>query len=356
MIEGTDFVDSWLADHVLREKLSFIFGARWYTRRRIADLPADAMACASVTVASEAALLVVRDMLAHVSIDRSDDECAIKLYSARFSPGDFEAAIAQVKGWLRPRRESRPGRVQVTFRIYEGSRWARAHSRSIEAPTWSDIRDNYPGEIRAQLDWLLNDYTPVSGGRLVLIHGPPGTGKTYVIRALARSWSRWCRVDYITDPENFFGIASYMMGLLTESRDGSDGGMRRRPWRLLVVEDAGELLSRDAKVRQGQGLSRLLNLSEGLIGQGVRVLILISTNEKLHALNEAVSRPGRTAAEVEFTPLAVEEAKDWLARHGRGDQPVSGPLTLAELYSILDDSSGQRRPRQQRPAIGFLRS
>ena len=46
-----------------------------------------------------------------------------------------------------------------------------------------------------------------------------------------------------------------------------------KPWRLLVLEDTGALLSADARERAGQGLSRFLNVVDGLIGQGLRVLV-----------------------------------------------------------------------------------
>jgi ATP-dependent 26S proteasome regulatory subunit len=95
-----------------------------------------------------------------------------------------------------------------------------------------------------------------------------------------------------------------------------------------------------------------LNLSEGLIGQGLRVLILISTNEKLQTLNEAVARPGRTAAEIEFTPLSVEESRAWLARHG-SEEPVAGPMRLAELYALA--SGGRSMVQTPKRKIGFLR-
>jgi hypothetical protein len=35
----------------------------------------------------------------------------------------------------------------------------------------------------------------------------------------------------------------------------------------------------DGKEQIGQGLSRLLNLSEGILGQGTNILILATTNE-----------------------------------------------------------------------------
>jgi ATP-dependent 26S proteasome regulatory subunit len=78
---------------------------------------------------------------------------------------------------------------------------------------------------------------------------------------------------------------------------------------MLVLEDTGELLSIDAKERAGQGLSRLLNAVDGLLGQGSRVLLLITTNEELGALHPAVTRPGRCASQVEFFPLSPVEAK-----------------------------------------------
>jgi hypothetical protein len=113
------------------------------------------------------------------------------------------------------------------------------------------------------------------------------------------------------------------------------------------------MLARDAKVREGQGLSRLLNVGEGLIGQGLRVLTLISTDEKLESLNEAVARPGRTAVEVEFTALTAEECMAWLARHDQADAGVSHPMTLAELYAI---KNGARLTAQKpRVPLGFRR-
>src|SRR5439155_8984826 len=89
----------------------------------------------------------------------------------------------------------------------------------------------------------------------------------------------------------------------------------------------------DARERVGQGLSRLLNVVDGLIGQGLRVLVLITTNEDVRRLHPAVSRPGRCLFRHEFDRLDADEARQWLARH---DVPVSvdGSKTLVELYAM----------------------
>ena len=52
-------------------------------------------------------------------------------------------------------------------------------------------------------------------------------------------------LHYITDPEAFFGDATYMLRTVTGQVYGSDDTR----WRLFIAEDTGELLAKDAKGR-----------------------------------------------------------------------------------------------------------
>lgn len=183
------------------------------------------------------------------------------------------------------------------------------------------------------------------------------THNTYSLRALLQQWRTWCDAAYITDPEVFFNKSPYLMGILLGGEDDRHqyvppGAPVPEPrWKLVILEDAGELMARDAKMRTGQALSRLLNVTDGLIGQGLRVILLITTNEELGDLHDAVSRPGRAAAVVRFDRFSPDEARAWLAEHGMTDAPaISEPKTLAELYAILD---GRRPTNIEKRAVGF---
>lgn len=243
-----------------------------------------------------------------------------------------------------PAQEELEAEVHLSIWSSDGARGGTAVGRELEVRPWGRIADNYAPRTRGALEPLMEGFEPDGSGRLLLFHGAPGTGKSTALAAMGFAWRGWARMHYVADPEELLSRPPYLFDLALRRHTGDR-------WRVVVLEDSGELFAPDAKHRVGQGLSRLLNVTDGMLGQGSRVLFVISTNEPLEHLHEAVARPGRCAAAVEFLPLPAPQAREWLVAKGAVEvaRTLSGPATLAELYGRLHGWE----PDDKRITVGF---
>jgi hypothetical protein len=268
----------------------------------------------------------------------------------------------------RPQHRQNEDEIWMGFWIRRAGGAASLLGRRISVPRWDAVKANYPVPTSEPLDRMMHWHQPEGSGHLLLFHGQPGTGKTWAIRALASEWRSWCRFEYVTDPERLFGPeADYLMDVLLKDSDEISFGTRdllhlqdvaaadvvaaeeKSVWRVLVLEDTGEVLGTDAKRQVGQALSRLLNVVDGLVGQGLHILVLITTNEDVGKLHPAVIRPGRCLARVMFREFDAGAARAWLAER---DITVEEDRarTLAELYAATE---GAVPPDEADRRIGF---
>ena len=84
------------------------------------------------------------------------------------------------------------------------------------------------------------------------------------------------------------------------------------------------------------GLGRLLNLTDGLLGQGRHILVCLTTNLAPGSLDPAVTRPGRCMAVIGVGRLTGAEAAQWLGVDGN---PFPAGASLAELFAARDGHS-----------------
>lgn len=281
------------------------------------------------------------DFLLSLSVTPSSADVVVEIW-AKDLAADLEEVVAPLKEAFPPREEAEDNTVFLHF-WHNSSNGPRESGRALIVPKWEDVAANYPESVSGPVSELikLDLLSAPPRGKLIVWTGEPGTGKTYAIRALIDAWRHQADPHYIIDPEAFLNDGNYLTSLVLGQRYDED----ENKYRLFILEDAGELLVKDARAQSGNAMGRLLNLSEGLIGQGVRALFLITTNEEVGTLHGAITRPGRALQNLAFKPFTDEEAATWLTSHGHTPQKSkANPLsvgggkstTLADLYHQIN--------------------
>ena len=173
---------------------------------------------------------------------------------------------------------------------------------------------------------------------LILLHGQPGTGKSTYIRYLIHSIRK--KVIFISPHLASDLDAPHMVNLLLENRNS-----------VFVIEDAETLLTtRDSG--RNSSISMLLNLTDGLLGEGLGIQVIATFNTALCNIDQALLRKGRLIASYDFKPISIDQSKSLLKELGIENFSVCQPMTLADIYNTKESDS--QINTNSRPMIGFL--
>lgn len=209
--------------------------------------------------------------------------------------------------------------------------------------------ENYNQDVIDGFDHVVEDLkgnTPC--GRIAIFSGAPGTGKTYLIRALLSSVPD---AMFILVPPAIVPQLSgpNMVQTILNSRTTEMRGPT-----VLVIEDADECLIKRSSGSMSS-VSALLNLSDGILGVELNLFVVASTNLMNTELDEAIERPGRLCQYVNVDRLSRDRAKVTLAMLAPElDLPSGATFSLAELYQLARPAKTVRpSSKPKKAAMGF---
>lgn len=160
----------------------------------------------------------------------------------------------------------------------------------------------------------------------IILHGPPGTGKTSLIHALASDFGY--NIKYI---KTLHGLgAAFMTGgkddlFVIEDIDTMSSGLNR---------DGAEDIHRCATEVRGSPMHEILNAMDGM--QTPDGLKFIVTTNHIGRLDPAIVRPGRIDDVIEVGLLSLESARAMFkAFYGRDGISAYTPRTGAELQQLF---------------------
>lgn len=184
-----------------------------------------------------------------------------------------------------------------------------------------DLELNYGTNFKKVHDVIVNRLNKQNDKGIILLHGDPGTGKTSYIKYLTK---------LITDKDILF-IPPSMAEMLSEP--SIIPFLMDHKNTILIIEDAERVISDRQINGSSPGVSNILNLTDGILGDCLSIQIIATFNMKKEKIDQALLRKGRLIAEHKFEKLTVEETNKLLKSIGKDINSEEG-LVLADIYNI----------------------
>jgi len=180
---------------------------------------------------------------------------------------------------------------------------------------------------------IINFLTSDKSG-LVLLHGVPGTGKTYFIRHLMYTLFKKKFLILDNSVFNFITDASFIQ-LLINNKNA-----------IIILEDCEEMLIN--RTAGNNKLAALLNLSDGIIGDSFNFKFICTFNTNTSKLDSALLRKGRLKLKYEFKKLTANKVHALAQKIGKNIK-TEEDMTLADIFNYGEDNGGNKIERK----IGF---
>jgi len=270
-----------------------------------------------------------------ISVHKSDGDSTgqVSVWMMCAEQDVIQKIIDMISNNLVPMRERSRGRVYVIGRGMMGYDFYSLGVASVPLE-----RGNYAGEVlKAYDDAVVDMNTIAPKGRLTIFDGPPGTGKTFLVRALIDAikdaifvFVQPGMVDFLASPE--------LIPMLIQKKSSNyvDGPI------VFILEDADNILTPRGKDNLSL-ISTLLNMTSGILGSMLDIRAIATTNSPKKDIDPALMRPGRLSSHVTVNGLDKAKARE-IYKRLTGKSVVDGSMlgtdgiSLAEVYRLAREN------------------
>jgi Cdc6-like AAA superfamily ATPase len=185
----------------------------------------------------------------------------------------------------------------------------------------TDLELNYGTDFSKVHKVIVDRLNSNNDKGIILLHGDPGTGKTSYIKHLS---------TLVKDKDILF-IPPSMAEMLSEPTiipflmDHKNS--------ILIIEDAERVISDREGNGSPAGVSNILNLTDGILGDCLNIQVIATFNMKREKIDQALLRKGRLIAEHKFEKLSIDDTNK-LLKHLEKNQIVEEGMVLADIYNI----------------------
>lgn len=253
-------------------------------------------------------------IVSHNKFENSEDASIQMLYDVSNGAIETQINIDDIKKFEKPKKKSQISLIKSEMGHLDTQDYDLiSHEMNLEL--------NYGSEFTKINDLIVKRLNKENDKGIVLLHGDPGTGKTSYIKYLTKQ---------IKEKEILF-IPPSMAEILSEP--SIIPFLMDHKNSILIIEDAERVISDRQINGSSAGVSNILNLTDGILGDCLNIQIIATFNMKREKIDPALLRKGRLIVEHKFEKLNVDETNK-LLKHINKDVIVGEGLVLADIYNI----------------------